>query len=222
MRELRFSVLVALLASGCEFFQGEDDTDFGEAESGETETDETTDTGEDPPPTQGFRVFPKFMVQDVPAIVTIELDGITPSTCELDDAPEGGYVCDAGVLPDGGIATIYVEKDGFEIATRHPQVLFNQIAPLDVHLMAAGAPTGVWSGCQAAGGFGSCADLCESFQNSCLVTSCATDEPEWPIATLQTYADAECTVLLENLTSTCEEPLPGADTVVALKCCCAS
>jgi hypothetical protein len=220
MRELRFMLLVALLASGCEFFQGDDDTDFGEDTYGTETGDPTTDTGEDPPPTQGFRVFPKVMALDVPAIVTIELDGITPSSCELDDAVEGGYVCDAGVLPDGGTATIYVEKDGFDMAVRHPQVLFNQIAPLEVHLAVEGGPTGVWSECHSAGGFGSCADLCETFVSSCLATACATDDPEWPIATYQTFADAECTTLVESVPAACETPLPAEGTVPGMRCCC--
>src|SRR5690606_33385157 len=102
---------------GCGFFAGDDD-DFGD-DNGESESGDG-DGDDDPPPTQGFRVHPKFMLQDLAAIVTIEVDGITASPCELDGAPEGGYVCDAGWLPADSTATIRVEKDGFDTAVRAP------------------------------------------------------------------------------------------------------
>src|SRR5690606_22161727 len=146
-------------------------------------------------PSQGFRVYPKFMLQDLPAIVTIELDGVTASPCELDGAAEGGYLCDAGVLAADSSATIRVDKDGFDSAVRHPVVVFNQIVPLEVHLAVEGGPTGSWSACTAVGEFETCADLCATVQSSCVVTSCATEDPEWPVASYQTFTDAECTML---------------------------
>ena len=159
--------LLALLASGCGFFSDDDDgADFGD----DSEASDTgTDDGEEPPPSQGFRVFPKFMLQDLSAIVTIELDGVTPLPCELDDALEGGYLCDASSLPAGGIATVMVEKDGFASAVRHPQLVYGQITTLEVHLAVEGGPTGVWSACHVAGEFATCADLCATFQSSCMV-----------------------------------------------------
>jgi hypothetical protein len=219
----KVSVLISfvmLLASGCEFFQGEEDTDFGD-DSEDTDTGGTEDTGE-LPPSQGFRVFPKFMLQDLSAVVTIDLDGLTPSPCELDGAAEGGYLCDAGVLPAGASATILIEKDGFDSAVRHPQVVFGSITPLEVHLAIEGGPPGVWSACHPAGDFGSCTDLCATFGGSCVVTSCATGQEEWPLATFETFADAECTMLVESVALACENELPIAGTVAGLRCCCAT
>jgi hypothetical protein len=215
------SLLLALLVSGCELFPGQEDSDFGDdSDESETDTDDTSDDGEQPP-SQGLRVYPKYMLQDLPAIVTIEIDGITPEPCELDGAAEGGYLCDASELPAGGIATIVVEKDGFASATRNAQLVFGQITALEVHLAIEGGPTGVWSECQAAGQFTTCADLCATFQGSCAVTSCATGDVEWPIATYETFTDVECTTSFERIAAACESELPFSGSTVALRCCCA-
>ena len=160
------------------------------------------------------------MLQDLPAIVTIELDGVTATACELDGAPEGGYVCDASGLPADALATIRVDKDGFDTAYRNPVVVYYQIVPLEIHMAVEGGPTGSWSACVAAGDFETCADLCASVQGSCAVTSCATEDPQWPIASYQTFADAECTTQIEDLAQACESPLPVAGTIAALRCCC--
>ncbi|HVH99381.1 MAG TPA: hypothetical protein VM869_11735 [Enhygromyxa sp.] len=217
-RTIQLTVVLGLLASGCEFFQGEDDTDFGD----ESESESGTDDGDEPPPSQGFRVFPRFMLQDLSAIVTIELDWITPLPCELDGAPEGGYLCDASSLPAGGVATVMVEKDGFASAVRHPQLVDGQITTLEVHLAVEGGPTGVWSGCHLVGEFSSCEELCASTQSSCMVTSCATANAEWPIATYETFTDAECLTSFASEAATCGESLPLSGSSVALRCCCAS
>jgi hypothetical protein len=214
------SGLLASFASGCELFPGQDGAEFDDG--GDESDTGTTDDGEDPPPTQGFRVFPKFMLQDLSAIVTIDLDGVTPLPCEIDGAPEGGYLCDASQLPAGGIATIVIEKDGFASAVRHPQLVYGQVTALDVHVAVEGGPSGIWSACHVAGDFSTCADLCATFQSSCVVTSCATADAEWPISTYETFADAECTTPVESVALACENELPLAGTVAALRCCCAS
>ncbi|KIG17799.1 hypothetical protein DB30_02832 [Enhygromyxa salina] len=161
------------------------------------------------------------MLQAVPAIVTIEeADGTgTPSACMLDGAPEGGYVCDAAPLI-GMDALIRVDRDGFDSALRAAAILTNQIQPLDVHLSVEGGPTGTWSACVAAGEFDSCAVVCEAQMLGCVVTSCATDQPEWPIATVETFSSLECTDLRESLASSCEEQLPLTPHVASLRCCC--
>lgn len=214
--------IAPLLLCGCGILDAQDsafDTDDG--------FDESTDTDEPPPaPTEGFRVFPRFMLQSIPAIVTIEAsDGSGPAlACELDGAPEGGYVCDAGLLA-GIYATIRVDKDGFEGTVRNPEILTNQIHELDVHLSVEGGPTGVWSACVAPGEFDSCAALCEGQMTSCAVTSCATEQVEWPIATLETFTSLECVDPLEALVeapaSSCDELLPVNPDVLSLRCCCA-
>ena len=218
-REFRALLTVTLLgASGCEFFGGDD---LGDGDSGTDGPDtDDPDTGEEPPPSQGLRVFPKFMLQAVPAIVTIASDGVSSSACEL-DPPDGGYVCDAGGMQSGSLATIEIERDGFEMAVRHPEVPFNQIIALDVHLAVAGGPTGEWSPCAIAGDFASCEDLCATFVGSCQVTSCATDQPEWPLATYETFTDAECGAPVESVALACDGELPAAGVVGSLRCCCA-
>jgi hypothetical protein len=55
-----------------------------------------------------------------------------------------------------------------------------------------------------------------------VVTSCATGQEEWPLATFETFADAECTMLVESVALACENELPIAGTVAALRCCCAT
>ncbi|MFO7561887.1 MAG: hypothetical protein R6X02_04545 [Enhygromyxa sp.] len=216
MRSKLALIMVATLAGGCSFF----DDDDGDDEVGDTGEVGDGDGDDDPPPTQGFRVFPKFMLQDLSAIVTIEIDGITPTPCEL-DLDQGGYVCDAGELPADSSASVWIEKDGFEGALRRPMVVFNQIIPLEVHLAVEGGPSGSWSSCAAAGEFETCAELCASFEDSCLVTSCATEQEDWPIATYETYSDADCTTPLESLALGCESSLPVTGTVASLRCCCA-
>lgn len=209
------ALTLALLLGGCGLFSdGDDVADF----SDESETG--SDDDGDQPPTRGFRVFPKFMLQDVAGVVTIDLGGPTPLACELDDV-EGGYVCDADSLASHSIATITVDKDGFASAVRHPQVPFNQIVPLEVHLAVEGGPTGVWSECQAIGEFGTCEQLCGALQSSCAAASCATADPEWPVASYETFADPECTTPIDSVVASCESELPLTGSSVALRCCCA-
>ena len=213
---MRSSALAAAVAltSGCEFFGGDDGAEFDDDQS---ETEGTGDTDE-PALEQGFRVFPRFMLQDVSAVVTLEVDGFSPSTCALDPV-EGGYVCDATGSANGSPALIRVERDGFELASRLAEVVWFQIVPFEVHLAVAGGPTGTWSPCTPVGSFATCDEVCASVTSSCAVTSCATDQPQWPIATTETFADAECLARIESLADACETPLPVAGPV-ALRCCC--
>jgi hypothetical protein len=126
-------------------------------------------------------------------------------------------VCDATALP-GGPVTVLIERDGFDMAVRHPELVPQQIVPLEVHLSPAGGATGTWSSCVAADAFLTCGDVCTNEMLACAVASCATEQEEWPIATLATFSDAECGIGFENLVSACNEPLPAA--VSALRCCC--
>lgn len=201
-------VLAASLLAGCF------DDFFGSSDSSNS-TD--TDTGEPPPepPREGFRVFPKYLLQDVPAVVTLERDAIQQA-CPL-DADVGGYLCDATGAP-GGNMTITVERDGFDMAVRHPSFYANNIVLLDVHLIPEGGATGVWSECVPAGSFATCGDVCFDQMRACAVTSCASDDPESPVATFESFADAECGVVEDNLALSCDEALPFAPS--ALRCCC--
>lgn len=204
------------MLGGCEFFpDGQDDADFGEDES--TSGDGDGDTGDPLPPREGFRVFPKYLLQAVPAVVTIERDAVQHE-CPLDAAPEGGYVCDATAMPAGPV-TLTIERDGFDATVRHPELVPESIVSLDVHLSPAGGPTGTWSACVPADAFSTCGDVCSNEMLACVVTSCATGQEEWPIATLATFSDAECVVGYESSASTCSDSLPVAP-AVALRCCC--
>lgn len=215
---LQSSMVAAALTLlvGCEFFPNvQDGADFGEFETSGTTGD--GDTGDPLPPREGFRVLPKYLLQEVPAVVTIERDAVQYE-CPLDAAPEGGYVCDATAMPAGPV-TIMIERDGFDAAVRHPELVPESIVPLDVHLSPAGGPTGTWSGCVAADAFLTCGDVCSNEMLACVVASCATGQDEWPIATLATFSDAECVVGSESFASTCNDSLPVAP-APALRCCC--
>lgn len=201
------------LVGGCEFFDNNDEADLG---ADELDTG-TSDDGGDPPPSRGFRVFPKFMLIDVPAIVTIDLDGVSATACPV-DAIDGGYLCDASDLQDGSLATLEVVRDGFDTALRHPEVQFAQIVDLEVHLAVEGGPSGVWSECTPALDWDSCDAVCAAnFMDACSPTSCSTDDPEWPLASFETYTDADC-LQLEASAVTCDA-VPGAQAVSA-RCCC--
>jgi hypothetical protein len=152
----------------------------------------------------------------VAAVVTIERDAV-PYDCPL-DPDVGGYVCDATGM-DAGTVHLMIERDGFDMATRNPELVFGAIAPLDVHLSPAGGPTGSWSSCVAVGAFETCGDVCSNEMQACAVASCATGQEEFPIGTLASFTDAECLVGYENLASTCDDLLPAVN-AVALRCCC--
>jgi hypothetical protein len=211
----RVALLMVALMSGCGFV--EDVLDDDEGNDDDTSTSDHGDgDGDGPmPPREGFRVFPRYLLQDVPAVVTIERDAMQYD-CPLDT--EGGYVCDATGM-DAGPVPLMIERDGFDVAARHPELVFGTISALDVHLSPAGGPTGMWSGCVAVDTFQTCGDVCSNEMQACVVASCATGQEEFPIGSLATFSDAECVVGYENLASTCDDPLPSAP-ALALRCCC--
>lgn len=221
-RARRWAGVLALLVSvsGCGFF--DDDDDFGVDGETSGDGDGDGDGDEELPPTRGFLVFPKFMLQDVPAIVTLDVDGPSALACPPADAQTGagGYLCDADELDHGSVATILVERDGFEPATRTLEVPFNQIVAVDVHLAVEGGPSGSLSACTPAGAFESCAELCEASTSSCLVTACVGTLPDAPIVSFETYADAECLEPLAGEALTCASALPDSGSVVSVRCCC--
>lgn len=217
MRTIKLTALLLSLTglAACEFFEVDDGSDADGTDSSDPTTEGETGP---PPPSEGFRVFPKFMLEPIPAVVTIEVDQ-EPVACELDGDPEGGYVCDASPLGSTW-AMIRVDRSGFETATRTPDIDPNQITDLEVHLVVEGGPAGVWSACLDAANVASCDVVCEAEMSSCAVTSCETSNVEWPIATMQTFADLECAVELDSLASRCDE-LPVSQDTVAVRCCCA-
>jgi hypothetical protein len=214
----RVSLLLVVAIGGCGFVEDVLDADHGDDESSTSgDGDGDGDTGEPIPPREGFHVFPKYLLQDVPAVVTVERDAVQYE-CPLDPASEGGYICDATALPAGPV-TLTIERDGFDVAVRHPDLVPEVIVPIDIHLSPAGGPTGTWSACVPADGFLTCGDVCSNEMLACAVVSCATQQEEFPIATLATFGDAECVVGSENIASNCSEALPVAP-AIALRCCC--
>jgi hypothetical protein len=211
----RIVAAAASLLMACSFFDrgADDDADEG---TGTTGSDDGADTS--PLPGEGFRVFPRYRLHDVPAVVTVEVEQM-PKGCPA-DAVDGGYLCDTSEIGDDSV-TINVKHDGFDPAVRHPMISPGQLVPLDVHLAAAGGPAGTWSDCVAAGSVEDCHEVCQLAEGQCVAASCATDDPEWPLATHETFDDADCaSTPLDSLAAACGEPLPAETDVVALRCCC--
>ena len=209
-----------LLLPACEEFGFDDggDDDFGESGSGSGEGT----TGEEEPPSVGFRVYPQYLTQDVTAVVTVEGDGVVPEACELDGDPSGGYVCDAGEVV-GSTVTIRVEREGFEAAVRMPEIQPGQIFPLVVHLNIEGFVPGSWSMCAPIGTFETCYDMCNNELRVCQAGGCETGDPDWPIATAAYYAKPDCSDLkpVETPVLLCEDELPlEPGEINAIACCC--
>lgn len=211
---------LALCLGACGVFGSGDDTDL-EDETG-SDDDGEDESGDDGPviPVEGFRVFPKYMLVDVPAVVTIEENQVLEE-CPLDDI-DGGYLCDADSL-SGTFATIKVERDGFDPAVRNPEIDTNQLVELDVHLNFEGGATGSWSACAPAGDFDTCDALCGNEMLVCTVADCATEDLEWPVATRQDFAAEDCLdEPIESFAEACDVTLPEAGgTVASVRCCCA-
>ncbi len=204
------------IISGCELFPNDDEGSFYD-EIGGTDDDDTPPD----PPSEGFRVFPKYLLQDVPAIVTIDGPDLDPAQCFLDPLDEGGYLCDTDELP-GPTTTVYIERDGFEPTTRELE-LPSSLIDVEVHLSPEGGPTGTWSECVASDAFVTCEDVCTQAGLPCAPASCATEDPLSPIASSQAFATLECVdAPTSSLVLSCEAGLPAADELnVGLRCCCA-
>ena len=214
-------VTLALGLGACSVLGGADEDDLGD-ETGSDDDGDEEESGDDGPviPIEGFRVFPKYMLVDVPAVVTIEENQVLQE-CPLDDV-DGGYLCDADALA-GTFATIKVERDGFDPAVRNPEIETNQLVELDVHLNFEGGSTGTWSACVAAGEFETCDALCGNEMLVCTVADCDTEDLEWPLATRQDFAAEDCLdEPIESFAEACDVTLPEVGgTVASVRCCCA-
>jgi hypothetical protein len=213
--------LLVLVSSGaCGFFDDDDD-DFGADGDTSGDGDGDGDGDEELPPSRGFLVVPKFMLQAVPAIVTL-VDGPSALACPLAEPATGagGYLCDADGLASGSVATVQVERDGFEPSARMLEVRVDQIVPVDVHLAVEGGPGGSLSPCTPAGEFQTCAELCAATTSSCLVTACHGSLADAPIVSFETYADAECLEPIRGEALACDSALPDPGAATALRCCC--
>jgi hypothetical protein len=116
-------------------------SDDGASAGMQTGPDETTGEVETEPD-EGFRVFPKYMLQDVQAVVTMVAEGGNEAVpCPADTLQAGGYLCDTGPLFAAGGVSIWVERDGFEPAQRDAVIQALTVQVLEVHLSVEGGPT---------------------------------------------------------------------------------
>ncbi|GEM_PF-2669202 len=197
--------------------------DIGEDDIGET--DEGSPTPEIP--TAGFRVYPRYTLEALSAVVTITHTGQEPIGCLAAEDDLGGYFCST-LFPLGFPVEIIVQRDGFETALRTPTAEPNELITLDVHLVELGGPTGTWSAClpvdEGEGeGPESCAVVCEAQDAGvCLVTACESQDEVEPVATYELYEDLECaTSPMVSAPLSCESGLSELEpTVLALRCCC--
>ncbi len=190
------------------------------------ETTASGTTGEpDAVPEEGFRVFPKYMLQDVQAVVTMVAEGEEDALpCPADPSEAGGYLCETSPLFPADEVTIWVERDGFEPAQRVASIEGLTVQLLEVHLSIEGGPTGFWSDCTSLDTFATCADVCAAGELVCIPASCAVDEDSDALATSRVFADLEFTVDGQlAATQSCNAELPEPDPELqAVRCCCES
>ena len=211
------SLLAVVPACSDDFFFDDGNDDDTSDDSGDGDGD--GETGE-LPPTEGFLIYPKVLLQDASAVVSIESNGVVPEPCPLSD--EGGYLCDADGLV-GPTATVRVERSGFEPAVRQPMIQFNQIIPVDVHLLVEGAEFGTWSACAPIDQHLDCAAVCETMLGVCFAAGCETEDPETPVATMQTFSTMDCSdrAPFDHLANSCHVELAGGTVAAAaVRCCC--
>lgn len=186
-------------------------------------------TGGNVPPPEGFRVFPLYMLQDVPAIVTVEVaaeaedvvaEDVVAEPCAVDEVL-GGYVCDTSVFV-AEMATVRVERDGFEPASRLLSITPAAVEPVEVHLVVEGGVSGVWSACGAAAAFDTCDAMCAAQALVCTPAPCASEDATLPVATLETFAGPDCLGPPQAVAVACVDDLTALPRgVLSLRCCCA-
>ncbi|MFV8753279.1 hypothetical protein ACNOYE_22245 [Nannocystaceae bacterium ST9] len=208
------TLILALALPGCggDFFGFDGDDEVGDSGSGETG---------DPEPTEGIRVFPRYQLVDVAAVVSVEAQGGgTPTSCPAELGIEGGYLCDTTTL---GASTVIVrvERDGFEpyaIETASPIGYVDSIA---AHLVPVGGPLGTWSACLLRDAYANCDEVCAAEAKTCVATSCASEDPSEPIATVLGYEGTQCAGAPSRVEAQACSSGPPAAFTDSLRCCCA-
>jgi hypothetical protein len=207
-------LLVLALAPACS------DDFFGFTGSDELGDGDSTETGDDPPVSEGIRVYPRYQLVDVSAVVSVE-DAVAgvPTSCPLDG--QGSYFCDTIDLAASDVI-VRVERDGFEPEVRGLARPYGYIDMLDVHLVPVGGPLGVWSACVVRDAYPDCDGVCGAETKTCLPTSCATEDPNAPVATELGYEGLECAGLPTRVEEQpCSSSHPAAFTD-SVRCCCAA
>jgi hypothetical protein len=209
---LRHTFLALALVPACS------DDFFGLTGDGDDEIGSSSESGE-PQPSEGIRVFPRYQLVEVAAVVSIEaVESPMPSSCELDG--QGGYLCDTLAL--GPDVIVRVERDGFEPEVRALDHPYGYVDTLDVHLVPVGGPLGVWSACVTPDQFADCDEVCGAETKTCLPTSCATEDASEPIATELGYEGLECAgnpTRIEAQACNAAHPAAFTDSV---RCCCSA
>jgi hypothetical protein len=212
-RRLLLLALAFAPACGDDFFglTGSDDDEIGDGDS--------TETG-DPQPSEGVRVYPRYQLVDVSAVVSVEpADVAMPTSCSLD--AQGGYFCNTIDLAASDLI-VRVERDGFEPEARALQRPYGYVDTLDAHLVPVGGPLGVWSACVGSDAYANCDEVCGAETKTCLATSCATEDPNEPIATELGYEGLECAGVPSRVEAqACSSSHPAAFTD-SVRCCCSA
>lgn len=199
----------------------------GAQTSGDSTTGGAADGSDDGAPEElpdvGVRVFPRFMLEPVSAVVTIEVDpdpDVAPIPCTFDPM-DGGYLCGTEALPTSEVR-IVVERDGFDPAARTVDWVPDTIVPLDVHLMIEGGTGGTWSTCVGLDVLEDCATVCQSDAQSCSPANCLTGDEADPLATVELFSSADCSdAPLARAAMACQPwELDAPPEAVAARCCC--
>lgn len=216
---IRFAPALALAglltSSGCT-------DDFFGLDGDDDEVGESSESGDEPEPSEGIRVFPRYQLVDVPAVVTIEdaEAGAAPQSCPADTGSEGGYLCDTLTLAASNLI-VRVERDGFEPVALAKSRPFGYVDTHAVHLVPIGGPLGVWSACVLRDAFANCDEVCAAEATTCTPTSCATGDPNEPIATVLGYEGSECVDPPSRIEAQACSSGPPAAFTDSLRCCCA-
>ena len=200
------------------------DTTTGESGPSGSDDDGSDESG-DVLPSVGVRVFPRFMLEPLPAVVTLDAGpepdpDIPPIMCLFDDEG-GGYLCPTETL-EGPDAQISVEREGFEPAARTVAWEPEAIVPIDVHLMVEGSSGGVWSECVGLETVETCSAVCEAQTSTCSPASCLTGDDDNPLATVSLFSSADCSdVPLADLAAACQPwEVETTQDAIAVRCCC--
>ena len=211
------AVACAAALAGCSFFEG----DGNSAEDGsEDGTDDGTVDGETgAPPEVGLRVYPKYMLQDVQANVTLEV-GATQLLCPPDE-DDGGYLCDIDDL-NTDTALVRVELDGFETALVQPDIEQDIIQSIDVHLEPIGGPVGVWSSCVLVDVFTNCDEVCTDQGADCAPAACESNAGASTVASMESFDNQDCSGSPQSSQAgSCSDQLPtSGGSSDSLRCCC--
>jgi len=215
---IRTSVLVSLALLGLSGMSGCSDDFFGLG--GDDEVGDTTDTGE-PELLEGIRVHPRYLLVDVSAVVTIEAQGgDAPTGCPPATDGEGGYLCDTLALVASTVV-VRVERDGFEPIAHEQNRPQGYVDTLEVELVPVGGPLGTWSDCVLRDAFANCDEVCGAQSLTCLPTSCASDDPDVPIATVLGFEGSACVEPASRVEAQACASGPPAAFTDSLRCCCA-